>query len=110
MDGRRWAASGVFTRVSASEAAVAEAERVYRGEIEAILDQLHALLPRYWQRVDPCRYAYDRDELLALSAACRYDMLTLPALEALLADAKKHHRVFAEVLGQAPSVRPYPSS
>lgn len=105
---KRLATGDAFRWVVTSEAAEAEAKQHYRSEIQANLNQLHALLPRYWSRVDPARYACDRDELLALTAACHYHMLTLAALEALLVEVKKHRQVFAEVLSLEPASQPRP--
>ena len=79
--------------------ALTTVERNIRDEIQAVLRELHILLPHYWSCVDPSQYAYDRDEVMALTASFRDDALDLAGLEVLLRDVKKHRQVLADALG-----------
>lgn len=58
-----------------------------------MLRQPHMLLLRYSSSVSPSQYAYDRDEVMALTAAYCDSPLPIGALETLLQDVKRHRRV-----------------
>lgn len=89
-----------LVRILPKHVAVSVAEQLYRSKIEVLLQELHILLPRYWNSVDPGQYAYDRDEVMALTAAYQDSSLSLIGLEALVGDVMKHRQTFAHTLGR----------
>ncbi len=95
-------AARYLVQVAPKETAVRWAERRYRSEIELILVELYTLSPRYLNRVDPGRYACDRDELLALTVDYWDTSSNLGELAGLLGEAKRHRQRFIDVLGVLP--------
>ena len=93
-----------LVQVVPKETAVVWAEQRYRSEIELILVELHTLLPRYLNCVDPGRYACDRDELLALTVDYWDTSSNLGELVGLLGEAKRQRQVFIDVLGVLPAL------
>ena len=93
-----------LVQVVPKKTAVRWAERRYRGEIELILVELHTLLPRYLNSVDPGQYAYDQDELMALMVAYCGGSSGLGELAGLLGEAKRQRQVFIDVLGVLPAL------
>jgi len=86
------------------EPATTNIDQRYRDEIASILYEPHTLLPRHWNRTDPSQYAYDRDEVMALTAAYCDSSADVADLEALLMDVRKHWRVIADALGVSSQV------
>ena len=93
-----------LVQVVPKETAVRWAEQRYRSEIEFILVELHMLLPRYWNSVDPGRYAHDRDALLALTVNYWDTSSNLSELAGLLWEAKRQRQVFIDILGILPAL------
>lgn len=95
----RGASAVGLTRVVPQETALTGAMQCYSNEIWRILTELYAFLPRYRNSVNPARYAYDQDELMALTVAYCGGASDLTEWEALLTDVKSHRQRFADALG-----------
>lgn len=89
-----------LVRIDPREVVVAATTRHYRSEIQTLLQELHLLLPRYWNAVDPGQYAYDRDEVMALTAAYQDGSLGLADLEALMDEVKRQRQTFGDALSK----------
>ena len=94
-----------LVHISPKEAVTEEVMQNYRSTIAALLQELHALLPRYWNCVDPGRYAYDQeDEVMALTATYRDGSWDLESLEALMEDVKQVRQTFGDALSNGGAV------
>lgn len=93
-----------LVRISPREVVLEQVTQTYRSNIAALLQELHALLPRYWNCVDPGRYAYDQDEVMALTATYRDGSWDLESLEALMEDVKQVRQTFGDALSNGGAV------
>jgi hypothetical protein len=76
-------------------------EQQYRSEINGLLHDLNALLPRYRMCVDEVQYASERNKLVVLTACYNDTSLDESGLETLLQSLTKQHSAFTAVLHKA---------
>lgn len=78
-------------------------ERQYRNEINRLLRELNALLPRYQMCVDGAQYASERNKLAVLTACYNDTSLDESGLETLLQSLVSQRLAFTDVLDKPPS-------
>ncbi len=76
-------------------------EQQYRSEINGLLRELNALLPRYRMCVDGAQYASERNKLAVLTACYNDTSLDESGLEMLIQSLTNQRSAFTAVLHKA---------